>query len=213
MHVVALADTHIRRGSSRRLSRRVLAALEAADLVLHAGDILVPEVLEDLGRFAPVHAVAGNNDRELAGQLPETLELDLEGVRVAVVHDSGAKRGRAQRLRRMFPAADLVVFGHSHEPVNEPGVEGQWLLNPGSPTERRRQPHHTIAVFDVQDGVLLEPRIIVVSEDRERCRLGEVGADPPGAPTRRGRSTDRGSRRRAHVVGELVETLVELLDG
>ncbi len=166
LHIVALADTHIRRGSSRRLPRRAVEAVQEADLILHAGDILVQEVLDDLARYAPVRAVAGNNDHELAGDLPETLEVDLEGVRVALIHDSGPKRGRARRLRRRFPTADLVVFGHSHEPVNEPGVEGQWLLNPGSPTERRRQPHHTIGVFDVRDATLIDPRIVVVSDPR-----------------------------------------------
>lgn len=163
MHVVVLADTHIRRGSSRRLPHRVLTALERADVVLHAGDVLVRDVLDDLGRYAPVHAVLGNNDTELEDTLPETLELDLEGLRVGMIHDSGARRGRAARLRRRFPDADLVVFGHSHEPVNAAGVDGQWLLNPGSPTERRRQPHHTIAVFDVDEGRLAGPEILAVS--------------------------------------------------
>ncbi|MEX0659861.1 MAG: metallophosphoesterase family protein [Egibacteraceae bacterium] len=163
MHVVVLADTHIRRGSSRRLPERAVAALEDADVVLHAGDIMVGDVLDDLGRYAPVYAVLGNNDQELEGALPEALDLDLGGLRVGMIHDSGARRGRPARLRRRFPDADLVVFGHSHDPVNEPGVDGQWLLNPGSPTERRRQPHHTIAVFDVDQGRLVAPEIIAVS--------------------------------------------------
>ena len=163
MHVVVLADTHIRRGSSRRLPPRAVEALAGADVILHAGDIVVGEVLEELGRFAPVHAVLGNNDAELEGRLPETVELDLAGLRVGMIHDSGPRRGRPGRLRRRFPDAGLVVFGHSHDPVSEPGVDGQWLLNPGSPTERRRQPQHTIAVFDVADGRLADPRIIAVS--------------------------------------------------
>ncbi len=162
MHVVVLADTHIKRGSSRRLPPRARAAVEEADRILHAGDIVIGEVLDELGRYAPVHAVLGNNDRELVGDLAERLEVDLDGLQVAMVHDSGPRRGRAERLRRWFPDADLVVFGHSHEPVNEPGIDGQWLLNPGSPTERRRQPDHTIAMFDVDDGVLVDPRIVVV---------------------------------------------------
>lgn len=166
MHVVVLADTHIRRSSSRRLPERALAALEHADVILHAGDIVVGEVLDELAGYAPVHAVLGNNDAELAGRLPERLELDLDGLAVAMVHDSGPRRGRPARLRRSFPDADLVVFGHSHEPVNEAGSDGQWLFNPGSPTERRRQPHHTIATFDVVDGVLHDPGILVVSEPR-----------------------------------------------
>ncbi|HEX2029187.1 MAG TPA: metallophosphoesterase family protein [Nitriliruptorales bacterium] len=172
MRVVVLADTHIRRGSSRRLPAAARAALEGANVILHAGDIVVGEVLDDLHRYAPVHAVLGNNDRELVGRLPETLELDIGGLATAVIHDSGPRRGRPERLKRRFPSAGLVVFGHSHQPVNEPGIDGQWLLNPGSPTERRRQPHHTIGLFDVERGTLVAPRIVVVSEQ------GEV--DPPG---------------------------------
>lgn len=166
MHVVVVADTHIRRGSSRRLPSRARLALERADVILHAGDIVVGEVLDDLRRHAPVHAVLGNNDHELVGELPETLTLDLGGLAVAMVHDSGPRRGRPGRLRRWFPDAGLVVFGHSHVPVNEAGIAGQWLLNPGSPTERRRQPHHTIATFDVADGRLAAPALVVVSEAR-----------------------------------------------
>jgi putative phosphoesterase len=163
MHALVVADTHIRRGGSRTLPPAVYGRAEEADVILHAGDVLVGEVLDDLARFAPVHAVLGNNDPELAGRLPETLELDLDGLSVAMVHDSGQKTGRARRLRRWFPAADLVVFGHSHIPLNEAGEEGQWLLNPGSPTERRRQPHHTAATFDVEGGALRRPRVHVVS--------------------------------------------------
>lgn len=163
VHVVVLADTHIRRHSSRRLPPPAVTALEGADVILHAGDIVVGEVLDELRTYAPVHAVLGNNDGELAGLLPETLEVDLGGLRVGLVHDSGPRRGRPGRLRRRFPDADLVVFGHSHEPVNEAGIDGQWLLNPGSPTERRRQPHHTLATFDVHGGTLVDPRIMVVS--------------------------------------------------
>lgn len=159
-----LADTHIRRGSSRRLPSAVHDALEEADLILHAGDIVIPEVLEQLREHAPVHAVCGNNDHELVGRLPETVELDLDGLQVAMIHDSGDRRGRPARLRRRFPDADLVVFGHSHIPVNEEGEGGQRLLNPGSPTERRRQPYRTIARFEVVDGELVDPRIVVVSD-------------------------------------------------
>jgi predicted phosphodiesterase len=84
--------------------------------------------------------------------LPETLECTFDGVRVAMIHDSGPRAGREGRLRRRFPDADLVVFGHSHVPWNEAGLEGQWLLNPGSPTERRGQPHRTMATIDIGDG-------------------------------------------------------------
>jgi uncharacterized protein len=151
-HVVVLADTHIRRGSSRRLSDAVIAELERADVILHAGDLLVPELLDELSGFAPVHAVLGNNDHELVGRLPEQLVLDIDGVRIAMVHDSGPRAGRAGRLRRRFPDAALVVFGHSHVPTDELGIDGQRLFNPGSPTERRGQPHHTLGRLDLGDG-------------------------------------------------------------
>ena len=160
--IVVLSDTHIRRGSARRLPDAVYGALVRADLVLHAGDVLVPEVLDELGGFAPVHAVLGNNDLELAGRLPERLELDVDGVRIAMVHDSGARKGRPARLRRLFPEADVVVFGHSHLPVDEEGVDGQRLFNPGSPTERRMAPTKTIGVLETHAGRLTAHRIVDV---------------------------------------------------
>ncbi|MBB2985896.1 metallophosphoesterase family protein [Terracoccus luteus] len=152
MRVVLLSDTHSPR-FWKGVPDAVAAHLESADLVLHAGDVCTADVLDDLVRFAPVHVVMGNNDLpEVAGWgAPETLELELEGVRVAMVHDSGAKVGRVARLRRRFPAADLVVFGHSHIPmdVTEGGLR---IVNPGSPSDKRRQPHRTLALLDVADG-------------------------------------------------------------
>lgn len=164
LRIAVLADTHIRRGSSRTLPAAVYQLLAEADLVLHAGDIVVREVLDELERFAPVHAVLGNNDHELGGELPETLALELRGVNVAMVHDSGAAKGREARMRRWFPEADLVVFGHSHIPWDTVGEDGQVLFNPGSPTERRRQPHRTAGVLEIADGVVAERRIVVVDE-------------------------------------------------
>jgi putative phosphoesterase len=161
MRIVVLADTHIRRGSTRRLPDDVYAALEGADLVLHAGDVVVDDVLADLRRFGPVHAVLGNNDGpELVASLPERLEVDVDGLRIAVVHDSGARQGRERRMKRWFPDADVVVFGHSHIPMAVEGVEGQLLFNPGSPTERRRQPHRTYGVLDVHDGRIDRAEIV-----------------------------------------------------
>jgi putative phosphoesterase len=161
--VVVLADTHIRRGGSRRLPDAVYAELGRADVVLHAGDVLVPELLDELRRFAPVHAVLGNNDDvELARVLPETQLLTIDGVRVGMIHDSGARAGRPGRMRRRFPGADVVVFGHSHQPVCEVGVDGQLLVNPGSPIERRRAPTHTIAVLDLAVGRIAHAAIVDV---------------------------------------------------
>ena len=160
--VVVLADTHIRRGSTRRLPPAVYAALQKADLVLHAGDVVTGALLEELAGFAPTMAVLGNNDTELVGQLPEQRVFTVDGLRVAMIHDSGPRQGREARLRRRFPTADLVVFGHSHIPVDAPGLDGQWLFNPGSPTERRRQPDHTYGRLRIDDGHLVGHHIVAV---------------------------------------------------
>jgi putative phosphoesterase len=162
LDVLVLADTHIKRGSSRSLPRRVRELAEQADVILHAGDIVIADVLEDLASHAPVHAVLGNNDHELVGALPETLELELADVRVAMVHDSGAARGREARMARRFPGCDLVVFGHSHIPWDTVAHDGQVLFNPGSPTERRRQPHRTAGVLRLDAGRIVQRRIEVV---------------------------------------------------
>ena len=159
-HVVVVSDTHIRRDRRRRMPVDVYRHLETADLVLHAGDLVDDSVLEDLRRFAPVLAVLGNNDHALVGVLPETLETVIDGVAVAMVHDSGPRQGRARRMARRFPEADVVVFGHSHIPWNEAG--DQLLFNPGSPTERRRQPHPTLGTLDLDQGVTVAHAIHVV---------------------------------------------------
>jgi putative phosphoesterase len=152
VHVVVLADTHLRSADLDRLPEPVTRAARRADVLVHAGDVVTPGALGALGTLAPVHAVLGNNDHELAGSLPETLLLDLGGVAVAVVHDAGRREGRAARLRRRFPTAGVVVFGHSHVPVDEVGLEGQILFNPGSPTQRRAQPRCTFGVLELAGG-------------------------------------------------------------
>lgn len=162
LHVVVLADTHLR--GDHRLPRLVSAALASADVILHAGDVLVPDVLDELRTFAPLHAVLGNNDHDLRGMLPEQLEIELAGVRIAIVHDSGPRQGRQARLRRWFPIANLVVFGHSHDPVDDEGIDGQRLFNPGSPTQRRRQPHPTIGLLDLANGRVVGHEIVRVDE-------------------------------------------------
>ena len=160
--IVVLADTHIRRGSARRLPPAVYAALREADLVLHAGDVLTAAVLEELAGFAPTLAVLGNNDTELVGRLPEQRVFAVDGLQVAMVHDSGTRKGREARLRRRFPTADLVVFGHSHIPIDASGLDGQRLFNPGSPTERRSQPVHTFGRLRIDDGHLVGHEIIAL---------------------------------------------------
>jgi len=134
--------------------------VDEADVVLHAGDVVTGDLLDVLRARRPLHAVLGNNDHTLVGQLPDRLEVDLAGLRVGMVHDSGARDGRAARLRRWFPEAGLVVFGHSHEPVDEPGVDGQRLFNPGSAVQRRRQPRRTLGRLEIADGRLVSHRIV-----------------------------------------------------
>jgi putative phosphoesterase len=160
--IVVLSDTHIRRGGSRRLPAAAYAALEEADLILHAGDVVCADLLDELAGFAPTLAVLGNNDAELFGRLPEERLVPVEGVTIAMVHDSGPRKGRESRLRRRFPTADVVVFGHSHDPIDGPGLDGQWLMNPGSPTERRRQPVHTIGRLVVDGERLVDHAIVPV---------------------------------------------------
>jgi uncharacterized protein len=159
MRVVALSDTHAPR-FWKRCPPAVARHLEGADLVLHAGDVCRAEVLDELAAFAPVRVVLGNNDGPdvAAWGAPETLDLVLDGLRVSMVHDSGPTSGRLARLRRRFPGADLVVFGHSHIPWDQSG-DGLRVVNPGSPTDRRRQPSGTLATLDIDDGRLLDVAI------------------------------------------------------
>jgi hypothetical protein len=121
------------------------------------------DLLAALRAHRPVHAVLGNNDHDLVGTLPDRLELELGGVRVAMVHDSGARAGRERRMRRWFPDAQVVVFGHSHQPVDADGDGGQRLFNPGSAVQRRRQPHRTIGVLELHAGAVVGHEIVPVS--------------------------------------------------
>jgi uncharacterized protein len=151
--LLVVADTHLREGQGDRLVDRLRGAdlTDAVDLVLHAGDLTHPDVLDALATIAPVHAVLGNNDHEIV--LKERIEMWIGERRVAMVHDSGPSAGRATRLRRWFPSADIVVFGHSHIPWHETHVDDsghvQHQLNPGSATQRRRQPRCTVAVVEL----------------------------------------------------------------
>jgi uncharacterized protein len=146
--------------------------LRGADLVLHAGDVCTASVLDDLASYAPVRVVRGNNDgpEVAAWGAPETLELHLAGLPVAMVHDSGQAAGRCARLGRRFPSAHLVVFGHSHIPVDQ-AADGLRIFNPGSPTDRRRQPHGTFGLLNIDDGRLIEARLIPVDLSRSTYEL------------------------------------------
>ena len=163
MKVVVLADTHAP-SRWRSCPPRVAAHLRGADLILHAGDVCTADVLDELAAYAPVHAVRGNNDGPdvAAWGAPDTLELGLGGVRLAMIHDSGPRSGRPARLRGRFPDAGLVVFGHSLIPVDL-AADGQRIFNPGSPTDRRREPHGTIGVLDIDGGRLVAAAIVAVT--------------------------------------------------
>jgi hypothetical protein len=150
--LAVIADTHMPRGS-RRLPDACLPLLDSADLILHAGDLCTAGVLRELEAHAPVAAVRGNmDDAELQRTLPETRIVSVEGARIAMVHDAGPTHRRLPRLRTRFPDADAVVFGHSHLPLLERGDDGFQAFNPGSPTERRRAPRHTMGMARVERG-------------------------------------------------------------
>ena len=160
MRVVVLSDTHSPRfwkGCPPDVARH----LDGAELILHAGDVCTADVLEELAGFAPVRVVLGNNDGPdvAAWGAPETLALDLDGLAVGMIHDSGPSAGRVARLRRRFPAADLVVFGHSHIPMDV-AESGLRIFNPGSPTDKRRQLHRTLGLLRIESGALVERRIV-----------------------------------------------------
>ncbi len=154
MLLAVVSDTHLPRGR-RRLPPACLERLAAADLILHAGDFVTLAALEEFERLGPpVVAVHGNVDcPELRERLPAERTIEAEGAGIAMVHDAGPARGRLARLRRRFPNAGAVVFGHSHIPLRE--EEGGFqIFNPGSPTDRRRQPRHTMGVARAEDGTV-----------------------------------------------------------
>lgn len=163
MRVIALSDTHAPR-FWKSCPPPVAAWLRAADLILHAGDVCTAVVLDELAQYAPVRAVLGNNDGPdvAAWGAPPVLQFDIDGLPVAMLHDSGPARGRLRRMRASFPDVGLVVFGHSHIPLDESEASTR-IFNPGSPTDRRRQPHGTLGVLDIADGVLAAARIEPVS--------------------------------------------------
>jgi putative phosphoesterase len=163
MRVAVLADTHAPR-RWKSCPQAVARQLRRADVILHAGDVCTAEVLDELAGYAPVHAVRGNNDGPdvAAWGAPEVAEFDLGGLRAGMVHDSGQAAGRLRRMKRMFPGAGLVVFGHSHIPFDE-SAEGLRVFNPGSPTDRRRQPQGTLGVLRIEEGQLIQVRLVPVT--------------------------------------------------
>jgi len=153
MRIAVISDTHMPRGS-RALPARAVAELREADAILHGGDFMRVEVLEMLQRLGPpVHGIHGNVDDEaLRRMLPAARVVELGGVRIGMIHDAGPRQGRLARMRFRFKDADAVVFGHSHLPLHEADADGFQIFNPGSPTERRSAPTHTMGIATMQDG-------------------------------------------------------------
>jgi putative phosphoesterase len=161
VRLAIISDTHLPRGN-RRIPEACVARLRAADLVLHAGDVMTVAVLDEIQALGPpVAAVFGNVDEEaLRARLPERRVVEAGGARIGMVHNGGPAAGRLQRLRSRFPDCAAVVFGHSHIPLLEE-QDGFVIFNPGSPTDRRRQPRHTMGEADVTDGAVTFRHIAV----------------------------------------------------
>ncbi len=184
LRVLLLADTHVPK-RARDLPGSVWEQVEEADVVVHAGDWVEPSLLDELeARAARLVAVWGNNDGpELRRRLPEVARVELGGLRWGVVHETGQKARREERMRAAYPDLDVLVFGHSHIPWDT-AHDGLRLLNPGSPTDRRRQPACTVMTCTVGGGVLGEVVLhrVQASEQLSRGRRPGAGARPPGSP-------------------------------
>ncbi len=155
MRLVITSDTHLP-SRARDLPATLWAAVDRADVVVHAGDWTSEELLDRLlERSARLIGVFGNNDHgALRERLPEVVRVELGGVRFAVVHETGAKEGRERRADVAYPDTDVLAFGHSHIPWDTVSPRGLRLLNPGSPTDRRRMPRATFLTATVGDGTL-----------------------------------------------------------
>ncbi|MEH3089833.1 MAG: YfcE family phosphodiesterase [Microbacterium arborescens] len=160
--LLLIADTHVP-GRARVLPDAVLAAADAADLIVHAGDWVAASVLDELEQHGEVLGVWGNNDGDdLRARLPEVARRRIEEVDLAVVHETGAATGREKRMDAAYPDDDVLVFGHSHIPWDTVTPRGLRLLNPGSPTDRRRQPHKTFLTLVVDGRDLRDLDLVVV---------------------------------------------------
>jgi putative phosphoesterase len=151
--IAVIADTHLPRGS-RALPAACVDRLRSADLIVHAGDFVAWSVYDELVALGPpLVAVHGNqDDAKLRALLPAERVIEAGGARVGLIHDAGPARGRLERMRRLFPDVGAVVFGHSHIPLHETAADGFQIFNPGSPTDRRRQPLHTMGVATAEGG-------------------------------------------------------------
>lgn len=165
MRVAVLSDTHLpSRGAV--LPGPVMRIIERAEAVIHAGDFSDLDTLMLLRAFGkPVVAVHGNVDQpEIVRELPETTVIDLDGLVLGVIHDAGAEAGRLTRMRSRFPEADGVVFGHSHIPLHQIDADGFFILNPGSATDRRRQPRHSMVEMEITGGTLTGVAFVAVDD-------------------------------------------------
>jgi putative phosphoesterase len=164
IRLLLVSDTHVP-SRARDLPAAVWAEVDAADVVVHAGDWTDVRLLDRLeSRAARLVGVVGNNDEgELRRRLPEIARVELEGIRLAVVHETGSKEGRERRMEAAFPDTDLLVFGHSHIPWDSTTPGGLRLLNPGSPTDRRRQPVATIMRLTIDDGAPGVPELVAIA--------------------------------------------------
>ncbi len=151
--IAVISDTHFP-SHGRTLPATCLAAIEGADLLIHAGDLADAATLTMLRRLGPpLLAVFGNaDDADVRDDLPASVEHEIDGLRLAIVHNGGPEAGRLQRLAKRFPEADVVIFGHSHIPLLAREPSGLTILNPGSATDRRRQPLHSMAEIHVSSG-------------------------------------------------------------
>lgn len=163
LRLLLVSDTHVPK-RARTLPDQVWAAVADADVVFHAGDWVTAELLDDFERRSRrLVGVYGNNDgADLRQRLPETVSVSLVGVRFSMIHETGPAKGREERCEALFPDADVLVFGHSHIPWDTTTAGGLRLLNPGSPTDRRRQPVCTYMTAAVDNGRLLEVELVEV---------------------------------------------------
>lgn len=163
--LLLVADTHVPK-RARTLPDAVRRAASGVDLIVHAGDWVTEAVLDEFQALGPVLGVWGNNDGAgLRARLPEVARAEIEGVRVAVIHETGAATGRDKRMDAAFADTDLLVFGHSHIPWDTTTPAGLRLLNPGSPTDRRRQPRCTMMTLTLTDGELRDLELHGVARD------------------------------------------------
>jgi hypothetical protein len=160
VRLLLMSDTHLPK-RAKQLPGRLLDELPRADVVFHAGDWVDAATLDLLeSRSARLVGVYGNNDGpELRARLPEVAYVELGGLRFAVVHETGAAQGREARCAARYPDTDVLVFGHSHIPWDTTAPGGLRLLNPGSPTDRRRQPYCTYMTATVADGRLADVQL------------------------------------------------------